>query len=303
MDTCDVYAFGVISASTICRVRGAFPGPEGYAEIDSIDHATGGEAANSSLVLARLGLRVKLDGCWLGDDDAGRRTKALLDAERIDTSRLPLREDVDSVQEVVFAAEGTRTIFGSYCRLQETRHWNAPDADDVASAGVLCLDPFLGAESRRAAELASMSGKPVVTVDCRYDDPLLGHSSVAVIAESFIRENYAGVGPRDLFRSYQEAADGLVLFTFGASETWFSRSGEPIRTFQPFPIEPVDTSGGGDAFRAGIVYGLHSRWSDERTVEFASALAAIVCTRFPGVMHAPRIAEVRDFLEVRRARR
>jgi len=48
----------------------------------------GGEAADSSIVLARLGASVKLDGNRIGADEAGRRTKAILDGFRIDTSRL-----------------------------------------------------------------------------------------------------------------------------------------------------------------------------------------------------------------------
>ena len=72
-------------------------------------HMTGGEAANSSIVLSRLGARVKLDGNWLGADGNGKRTKALLSEHQIDTSRLPLRKGYEGVQEVVFAAQGSRT--------------------------------------------------------------------------------------------------------------------------------------------------------------------------------------------------
>ena len=94
----NVYSYGVISSSTLYRVRGAFPAPEGYAEIEDVLHMTGGEAANSSIVLARLGASVKLDGNWIGDDDGGRRTKALLDGFGIDTSRLPPRDAYQGVR-------------------------------------------------------------------------------------------------------------------------------------------------------------------------------------------------------------
>ncbi len=300
MSIFDVYSFGVVSCSTLYRVRGDFPAPEGYAEIDGVDYMTGGEAANSSIVLSRLGLSVKLDGSWLGDDDAGRRTRTFLESNRIDISRLPPRKGVSSVQEVVFAAKGTRTIFGTYCRLHEAMHWNVPDEADITGATVVCLDPFFGAASRRAAEMAAGAGVPVVTVDCRHDDPLLADTSAVVVAESFLRENYAGVRPDELFREYQRSTEGLVLFTFGDREIWYARSAEPVSTFQPFPIEPVDTTGGGDSFRAGVVYGILKGWPDRRTIEFAAAIAAIVCTRFPGVLGAPSLAEVHDFLRAHR---
>jgi sugar/nucleoside kinase (ribokinase family) len=73
--------------------------------------------------------------------------------------------------------------------------------------------------------------------------------------------------------------------------------GEPVKTFQPFDVDVVDTTGGGDAFRAGIVYGYLRGWSPEKMVRFAAAVAGLVCTRFPGVLDAPTLDEVVRFME------
>lgn len=81
-----VYAYGVVSSSMLYSIHGTFPAPEGYAEIDDSRTMVGGEAANSSIVLSRLGVRVKLDGNWLGADENGKRTKALLSQYEIDTA-------------------------------------------------------------------------------------------------------------------------------------------------------------------------------------------------------------------------
>ena len=110
MSAFDVYSYGVVASSTLYSIQGAFPDPEGYAEIDNVHYITGGEATNSSIVLSCLGSRVKLDGNWLGASDAGRRTKTLLDGYNIDTSSLPLRPGYEGAEEVVFAAGETRTI-------------------------------------------------------------------------------------------------------------------------------------------------------------------------------------------------
>jgi sugar/nucleoside kinase (ribokinase family) len=291
-----VYAYGVVSSSTLYRLRNVFPSPEGYAEIEECRHMTGGEAANSSIVLSRLGLRVKLDGNWLGDDENGERTKALLSGYQIDTSRLLLREGYKGVQEVVFAAAGTRTIFGTYGRLLEQADWNMPQEIDITQAKVVCLDPFFAEPASRVAEIACAAGIPVVTVDCKHDDPLLPHSSAVVVAESYIRENYPGHDLEELFKAYQAAAGGLSIFTFGDAPVWYARPNETIRFAEPFSIDPVDTAGGGDSFRAGIVYGFLKGWSDDKMIDFAAAIAAIVCTRFPGVLNAPTYDEVADFM-------
>lgn len=297
----DIYSFGVVSSSTLYGIQGQFPGVEGYAEIKDVRHMTGGEATNSSIVLARLGMHVKLDGNWLGADDNGTRTKALLADYEIDTSRLPLKEGYSGVQEVVFAAKDTRTIFGTYCQLQEDAAWNMPDDSDVSQAKAVCLDPFFKEASYKAAEIGARAGIPVITVDCGHDDPLLKHASAIVIAESYIRENYPDQRLEDLFRQYQRNCGGLVIFTFGDRAIWFARSDQPVNTYQPYAIEAVDTTGGGDSFRAGIVYGFLEGWADDRMIDFAAAVAALVCTRFPGVLNAPTHDEVTDFMRAAKA--
>jgi len=301
MKSHDVYSYGVVSSSTLYSLRGSFPAPEGYAEINDVRHMTGGEAANSSIVLSRLGARVKLDGNWLGCDESGRRTKALLTDYQIDTSRLPLRDDYKGVREVVFTAQGTRTILGTYGRLLEDADWNTPQDSDITQAKVICLDPFFAQPASRIAEIAYNAGIPVVTVDCQYDNPLLRHTAAVVIAESYIGEKYANREPEDLFQEYQAATNGRVIFTFGDAPVWYANADETVKFFQPYSVNPVDTAGGGDSFRAGIVYGFLKGWDEDKTIEFAAAVAAINCTRFPGVLNSPTCDEVFDFIDAQKS--
>lgn len=301
MKSYDVYSYGVVSSSTLYSIRGAYPVSEGYAEIDDVRHMIGGEAANSSIVLSRLGAQVKLDGNWLGADESGRRTKALLSDYQIDTTRLPLKKGYKGVQEVVFAAQGTRTIFGTYCRLLEDTAWNMPQESDITQAKVICLDPFFAQPASRVAEIAFNADIPVVTVDCQYDNPLLRHSSAVVIAESYIRDNYAKREPEELFREYQAATSGLVVFTFGDAPVWYARPDETVKFFQPYSVDPMDTTGGGDSFRAGIVYGFLKEWDEDKTIDFAAAVAAMICVRFPGVLNAPTCDEVFDFMDTHKS--
>ncbi len=300
MSAHDVYSFGMVSSSTLYRMKGPFPSPDGYVELDTVHYMIGGEAANSSIVLSRLGASVKLDGNWIGADDAGKRTKKILANYGIDTTRLPLKESYEGASEMVFAAAGTRTIFGTYGRLLEGNHWNTPRQDDVTGAKVACIDPFFGDASARAAEIGFSAGIPVVTVDCSYDDPILRNVAAVVIAEAFIREHYADRQIDDLFRAYRRRTNGLVIFTSGDRAIRYGREGEATSTFDPFHVEPVDTTGAGDSFRAGVVYGFLQGWDDDRIIEFSAAVAALVCTRFPGVLRAPTYDEAVNFMRAQR---
>ena len=297
----DVYAFGVVASSIHYAIRGPFPEPEGYAEIDGVSHMIGGEAANSSLVLSRLGAKVKLDGNWIGADDAGRHVKSLLGQFGIDTSRLPLKEHYSSVREAVFAAQGTRTIFGTYCRLQENEAWNMPVEDDIRRSKVVCLDPFFGQASNRVAEIASGAGIPVVTVDCLPQEPLVGHAAAVVVSESYLRSKFPDRPLESVFREYVRSTRGLVVFTLGENGGWYGRPETSLQTYAAFPVTAVDTTCAGDSFRAGIVFGFLQGWDDARLVEFGAAVAAIVCTRSPGALNAPSYDETREFMRSRQA--
>lgn len=89
----DVYAYGVIAASTLHLLDGTFPAPDAYAEIARSYAMIGGEALNSSIVLSRLGtgLRVLLDGNWIGDTPSGRQLLETIRSYAIDASRLALQ--------------------------------------------------------------------------------------------------------------------------------------------------------------------------------------------------------------------
>ena len=58
-----------------------------------------------------------------------------------------------------------------------------------------------------------------------------------------------------------------------------------------FPVEAVDTTGSGDVFRAGFIYGLLAGWPLDRTLRLANAAAALSCTRLGAMAGIPGLAE------------
>ena len=63
-----------------------------------------------------------------------------------------------------------------------------------------------------------------------------------------------------------------------------------------FVVETIDTTGCGDVFHGGYIYGLLQNWSLERTVRFAAACAALKARALGGRTAIPTLQEVEIFL-------
>lgn len=294
----DVYAYGVIASSTLYLLCQSFPSPDGYAEIAQTHSMTGGEALNSAIVLSRLGLRVRLDGNWIGDTSAGEKLLSMIQNYKIDTTRLRIKKGFSGVEEVVFSDDKSRTIFGNYIDLlSSTRKWNIPRKVDIAKARIVCVDPPFREESTLVGTFAFELGIPFVSVDCAYDQVLSSQAAAVILSGEFRNREYPQVDISELFSEYQARAQGLVVFTTGNGTILYGRKDNPVNQFKPFPVKVVDSAGAGDSFRAGVAYGLLQNWNDEKIIQYASAVAGLVCESIPGVLNSPKPAEVIHFIQ------
>ncbi len=148
-----------------------------------------------------------------------------------------------------------------------------------------------------AGEYALELGVPFVSIDCACDHPLSITAEAIIVSGEFRNREYPCADLTELFAEYQQRAQGLVVFTVGSETILYGRKVGPIQRFQPYPVQVVDSAGAGDLFRAGIIYGLLKRWTDVETIRYASALAGLVCSRFPGVLNSPTHEEVTQFME------
>ncbi|MBN1782659.1 carbohydrate kinase family protein [bacterium] len=294
----DFYCYGMISPSTVFVLREdfMFPAANQYAEIRKTIPSIGGEAANSAIVLSRLGAGVKLDGNWMNPVYADQ-IRNLLGPFHIDISRLAERQGYGT-EEVVISDKVTRTVFGNYAAFHAgEKQWNDPDEEDIKTASCAALDPYFREESRLAAALCVKHHVPYVTLDCRYDDAMARHAAAVSISHELRDQDYPDEPWDGLFKKYQDHCSGLVVFTFGSDALWYGRRNGPVQQFEPYPVIPVDTTGAGDAFRGALAYGVLNKWEDKKIVGFASAVAACVCLTMPHALNAPTLEQVHRFIK------
>jgi ribokinase len=63
-----------------------------------------------------------------------------------------------------------------------------------------------------------------------------------------------------------------------------------------FQVNTVDTTGAGDVFHAGFIYGLLQNWEVIEIIRFANPVAALKCRDLGGRRGIPTLEEVQQFL-------
>ena len=91
----------------------------------------------------------------------------------------------------------------------------------------------------------------------------------------------------------QKKVDALII-TKGSSGSIIMTSSDKIE-IPAFNVEnPVDPTGCGDAYRAGIAFGIVNNWDWEKSGKLASALASLKVNHKGGQNHHPSIDEIQN---------
>jgi sugar/nucleoside kinase (ribokinase family) len=242
-------------------------------------------------------LRTAHWGC-IGSDEAGEAVIASLEKEGVST------------EHVVRVRKGrTPVAFGLVDGVTGERRLlfypgtGAP-ADlrrfpwaQVKRAKAIVLDQWWLALCIEVARRAKAAGVPVVAdlIPADYLSELLTHVDVVFAPRppELKRSNARGVAP--ILERMHRYGPSVVGITLGAEGCWYSVGEGPVH--QPaFSVEAVDTTGAGDTFHGAIAYGLARGWDVPRTVEFASAVAALKCRALGGRPGIPRLKEALAFL-------
>jgi sugar/nucleoside kinase (ribokinase family) len=88
----------------------------------------------------------------------------------------------------------------------------------------------------------------------------------------------------------------VVAVKLGAEGAIARRGEETIRA-APLPVEVVDTTGAGDSFDAGFVYGYLADWSLGRTLRLGCACGSLATRRPGGTNGQPTLAEALEAID------
>lgn len=256
----------------------------------------GGPVATALVTLARLGVRTRFMGVVAGDR-AGREIRSGLKKEGVETRLLKTRKNGKSQTAfiVVNRRQASRTIYWQRATVKEL------SLDEVTpsllkDASLLILDGLMEAASIKAAKLANAKKIPILldAGSLRKETLKLAEMSDYIVCSERFSKEYGGT-PAKTLTKLATLKPLAVTITLGrrGSITWTKE-----RKFKTpaFKIKALDTTGAGDVFHGAYAYGILKGFTIEKTVQFASATAALKCRSLGGRKGIPTVTEILNLM-------
>jgi sugar/nucleoside kinase (ribokinase family) len=273
-----------------------FPTLNSKMRIRQFSRQGGGQVATALVALARWGVKTKYIG-KVGGDDLGSFSLDSIRLEGVDVSSVTIEPDANNQFAVILVdgVSGERTILWDRDERLMYREGELRK-EDVCSGKLLHLDGHDIRAAIRCARWAKEEGIPVV-IDIDKVEPLTGELIKEidfVITSSRFPTLMTGISDREkALIELQKQTSGFLCSTLGHEGAMALVNGEILHV-KGFEVKVVDTTGAGDVFHGGFIYGLLQNWEIEEILHFANAVAALKCRDLGGRKGIPAFEEAEE---------
>ncbi len=296
----DVVGFGTNAVDFLIVVP-EYPAFNSKVELENYFQLAGGEIASTMVGLSRLGMKTTYVGRFGGDSAGNFGLKTLRD-EGVDVSFAEQVEDAKTQMAfiIIDRQTGERTVI--WKRDERLRYSpNEVPLHVVKKGRVLHMTPH---DTKACIEMArcAKSSDTLVSIDIDkpfdFVDELLPLIDVLICAEEFpskflgIRDERTAL--KEIRYRYGCQVVGITLGKRGSiilcEDTFVETNSFEV------PGGCKDTTGAGDAFRVGFLYGLLTGESVEASALIANAVAALKCREIGARTALPVRDELYAFL-------
>ena len=161
---------------------------------------------------------------------------------------------------------------------------NDSNREKIALAKILHLDDA-DPVSIQAAKWANAADVCVVFDGTWYKEALpdlLEFVDVAIVSDVLVQKWMPDMSPEIVVQRLYDFGVKIAVVTLG-NQGCIAKYDQETLVFSAFPVDVIDTTGAGDAFHGGFIYGMLQDWNLKRTIQFASAVAAINCCSLGGL--------------------
>ncbi len=278
LEEVDLVGVGLNATDTLIPLA-EYPARGSKTEYSNASVLPGGQVATTVVACQTWGLRTRYVG-KLGDDNAARLHREAFDRAGVDARLITMPGGVSPQSLILVDGGGERTVL---CRRDESMALKPEELkrEWILNARILHVDGHETAAATRAASWAREAGIPVTAdLDDTYPgvDDLIAKVDYLVVSKDFscklTKESNLESALRRMQARYNSKLCAATLGEAGVV-AW---NGRKLYHSAAYRIPVVDTTGAGDIFRAGFIYGLLLEWPMERVLDFACAAAAMNCT-------------------------
>ncbi|MCH2309064.1 MAG: PfkB family carbohydrate kinase [SAR202 cluster bacterium] len=290
---CSCYDFlGISSVS---------PNIDGKIRLDRAVSDGGGMVATALVAASRLGASVAYLGPIPGDNIGGLIKKSF-DIEGVDIQYCKFDPNAKSHISMVMVdtRTGGRTIYSSGSREEYFMPEDLQN-DVIQNARFLLIDGTYRAATIKACNIAKEFGLTIVldADDRLANDPdvydLMGLVDIIIPSNRFITRLTNETVAEKAIAKLKESISSSIVLTLGGNGCIIS-DGNSFFRIPAFKVDVLDTTGAGDVFHGAILVGLMHEWDLIQSAKFASAVAALSCTKLGGRSGIPTFGETMDFL-------
>ncbi len=251
----------------------------------------GGKGLNQAVAAARAGASVALIAA-VGDDDAGQRLRSVAENEGIDISRLDVVRRGTTGRAVITVDEHAENSIVVISGTNELARLTTLPAAKVVLAQLEIPQATVTAafEAARAAGCRTVLNPAPAPVD-GLPDSLLALCDVIIPNEHEV-ELIGGVD------RLLAGGAGAVVVTRGAAGATVSDAAG-TRAIEPFSVDPVDTTGAGDAFCGVLAARLAAGDDLDSCARSAAAAGALATTATGAVPSLPLAGEIEALVQSR----
>jgi len=239
----------------------------------------GGPAANAMTVLSVLGMKAAFCGV-IGNDEAGEMILREFAEAGVDTSAVIRRPGYQTAEAHIWSdkSNAERTVVLNRGENYEIGPEELP-VKLLENCRYLLLDGRDTEADLTAAKIVQEKGGIIV-----YDlgglrprvEELLASADIIITTAKFIGQYFPQASMENGLESLYQGGLELAALTMGKYGcVWRSSSG--LHYTPAMQVEAIDTTGAGDVFHGAFIYGQLKGWNARKSIEFASAAAAMNC--------------------------
>lgn len=307
----DVYIYGDINVDLVVPGVENFPKPGQEDVVSVMDTYVGGGAALFTLGLGKLGLHTVFQGT-IGDDCYGQFILNELADKQVDRSLIKISDKNKTGISISFTNEKDRS-FLTYRGTNDEIDLDSVQLDQVKKARHIHVTGYSGAKNheqyRSLLKKVKESKETTISFDVGWDSSGEWHQGIyelfPYIDVLFMNETEAihYSKKENVAKAVADFAKHceLAVIKLGKKGSIACYHGREYLA-ESYQVTSVDTTGAGDSFNAGFIYGFLKGKSIEKCLQCGNGCGALSVTKLGGNTGFPTEEELVRFLEEQKER-